>query len=115
MSKYSSFFVLSSVLLFVLLASLAYPVAAYADDGTTPPPATEEPVQPPAEASQEPAATEAPVVTMENPAPEEVAATEVPIEKAAGALPAVENEAKEPPAETTVAEVLEAAPEGTEV
>jgi hypothetical protein len=105
------------MLLFILLASLACPAAAYADDGTPPPPATEEPIQPPEEATQEPAAIEASDTTG-NPAPDEVAITEVPIEEPAATAEISVEEIPNEPAVTedvTVADVLETAPEGTEV
>ncbi|HET9911283.1 MAG TPA: right-handed parallel beta-helix repeat-containing protein [Anaerolineales bacterium] len=44
MLNHSRLTLLSIALLFVMLFSLACPMAAYADDGTPPPPATEEPV-----------------------------------------------------------------------
>jgi hypothetical protein len=99
MFKQSRFVFLTVTLLLVLFASLARPMAVYADDSAPPPPATEEPANPPTE--------EAPVET-------ESAPTEVPSEPAATDTPA------EPASETEsepieVSEILEAAPEGTEV
>lgn len=95
MAKHSRLIFLSSMLLLMLLFSLARPTAtALADDGAPPPPATEEPIQPPTEeATEEPTAI-----------PDEVA-------------PLTEKVVEEPalPQDTTVAEVLAAAPEGTEV
>src|SRR5512133_2613540 len=89
MSTHSRFVFLSVVLLFVLLASLGYPTAAYADDSTPPPPATEEVVLPstPEEPSLPPTAEPT---------------------KEAGVEPAATET-------VTVSDVLEATPEGTEV
>jgi len=94
MSKHSRFVIPSVVLLVVLILSLALTTAVYADDGT-PPPASEESVQPPAE---EPVVSEQSSVDSDQLSGEEAASDE----------PA-------PTEEVTVAEVLEAAPEGTEV
>jgi hypothetical protein len=96
MFKQSRFVFLTVTLLLVFFVSLARPMAAYADDSTPPPP-TEEPANPPTE--------EAPVETESAPAeaPSEPSATETPTE------PATESEP------VAVSEILEAAPEGTEV
>jgi hypothetical protein len=118
------------MLLFVLLLSLGHPMSVSADDGT-PPSATEEPAQPPVEEEEPEAApppteesapplTEAPVV-QETAATEAPAATEVPVEEVVGVSPIAESEGEEvsdePGAieELTVGEVLEAAPEDTQV
>src|SRR5512138_1481810 len=118
MAKHSRFGFLSGVLLCVLMLSLACPMAVYAQDETPPPateeavgtevPATGETVQPPTEvpALQEPVVTETPVVT------EELAATEAPISTSQMQEIAEEPDAAE---ELTMGEVLETAPEGTEV
>lgn len=96
--KHPHFVFLSGVLLFVLLLSLASPTPVFAQDETPPPPATEEPAQPP---------VDEPVVTEEPAAMEAPAATDILIEKTGDASPAVED--------VTVADVLEAVPEDTVV
>jgi hypothetical protein len=97
MFKQSRFVFLTVALLLVFFVSLARPMAVYADDSVPPPPATEEPSNPPTE--------EAPVETGSAPAeaPSEPSATETPTEPATESEPVV------------VSEILEAAPEGTEV
>ncbi len=131
MSKHSRFVFMSGVLLFMLLVSLACPVTVYADDGTPPLPATEDPVGPTAgEAVQPPAegdgaaevmGSEAdsglPIAAEESVAPvtaEEPVATETPVE-ADGGSPIVESEAQESGEEVTMGEVLAAASEDTKV
>ena len=96
MFKQSRFVFLTVTLLLVFFVSLARPMAVYADDSAPPPP-TEEPANPPTE--------EAPVETESAPteAPSEPSATETPTEPATESEPVV------------VSEILEAAPEGTEV
>lgn len=97
MFKQSRFIFLTITLLMVLFVSMARPMAVYADDSVPPPPATEEPANPPAE--------EAPAETESAPteAPSEPSATDTPTEPTTEAEP------------TVVSEILEAAPEGTEV
>jgi hypothetical protein len=97
MFRQSRFIFLTVTLLLVLFTSMARPMAVYADDSAPPPPATEEPANPPTE--------EAPVETESAPteAPSEPVATDTPTEPAAETEPVV------------VSEILEAAPEGTEV
>lgn len=98
MNKHSRLLSLSGVLLFALILSLACPTVAYADDGT-PPPATEELVEPVSGGNVVPP-TDEPV-----PHPAE-GNIEVPI---------VENETEVPAEEVTVGDILVAAPEGIEV
>src|SRR5919109_2946565 len=98
MFRQSRFVFLSLTLLLVLFVSMARPMAAYADDTTPPPPATEEPAAPPTE--------EAPV---EEPASESSAQT--------GSETSSSETSTEPSteAEVVVAEILDVAPEGTDV
>ncbi|HET9911948.1 MAG TPA: right-handed parallel beta-helix repeat-containing protein [Anaerolineales bacterium] len=112
MLRYSRFVFLSSVILFVLLVSVARPMAVYADDGAPPPPATEEPVQPPMEES-EPDGT--PVEATEAPVVDEVSMTEMPVVTEEPAAAVTEVPVEEDSEEVTIGEVLEAAPEGTQV
>ncbi|HMB25524.1 MAG TPA: hypothetical protein VKP08_21930, partial [Anaerolineales bacterium] len=114
MPKYARFVVLSSMLLFMLLFGLACPVAVSADDGGPTPPATEEPVQPPA-GTEEPVVTEEPAAT--EPA---VITTEEPIVVEATPSPTVEpveesGAESSPDEDNSVDELLQAAGEGTEI
>ena len=90
MFKHSHLIFPSVTLLLVLLVSMARPMAVYADDGAPPPPATEEPTNPPTE--------------------------EAPVEVESGSSSSDTSSAPSADTESVaVSEILEAAPEGTQV
>ena len=103
MIRHSRFIFLTIALLLTLVVSLARPMAVYADDGTPPPPATQEPTREPTDLPTE----EVPVEVAG-----EVTSTEVAVDTSDIAVDSSLNTDSE---SVPVSEILEAAPEGTQV